>query len=280
MDNSGDMLRVLRWLRIGSWSRVVILTVGATAFTTLVPLMVIYAALSPLAILPKYALGAILLMTAGIPLLLTPPIAFVMLAMLRFLTNMVDKLDQHVKIDPLTGVGCRAYFMNKVRMKLDRGGAFLMIDADHFKKLNDTWGHAVGDEALRAIAEAMQGSAGKHAHVGRLGGEEFGVYLPGADEARASEAAKAIGAAIRAIELRSGNSLIPLTASIGVAVHGGGKPLELLMKTADEFLYEAKHGGRDRFVLRILGAKSQESDISAAPAGAVDEDRRKLRKAA
>ncbi len=271
----GGSFSLLRWMRITTWSRVVLFTVVATAFTTIIPVIVIYSVLSPLAILPKYAIGGIMLMTAMIPLLLTPPLAFVALAILRFLNDTIDKLDYHVKVDPLTGVSCRAYFMNKVRMKLDRGGAFMMVDADHFKKLNDTWGHAVGDEALRAIAEALQASSGKPAHVGRLGGEEFGIYLPGADETRAAAAAIAVGKAIRAIQLHSEGTRIPVTASIGVALHQGGKPLELVMKAADAYLYEAKHGGRDRYVMKDVAAlQTMASQQNAA------DDRREIRDAA
>ena len=91
------------------------------------------------------------------------------------------------RFDGLTGLLTRAYLLGQVRDHLNqhRSGAFLMVDADNFKLINDTFGHDVGDEALKRLADILRAAVSHDALVGRLGGEEFGVFLPGANDADA-----------------------------------------------------------------------------------------------
>ena len=138
------------------------------------------------------------------------------------------------------------------RLRLGHGGAFLMLDADHFKSINDSFGHDVGDAVLRRLAEIMSLSsdlAPGPAFAGRLGGEEFGIFLEGASEEQAGLFAAAICSAIRTRANSVPGCRHPVTVSIGVALHERGDRLEETMKRADVALYQAKNAGRDRFFM-------------------------------
>ena len=184
-----------------------------------------------------------------IPLLITPPIAIVVLNLFRVQTLTIDKVDQYVRYDTLTGVLTRAYLLGKAREILHRGGVFLMVDADHFKAVNDTYGHDVGDEALKRMAEVLRKALSTDALIGRLGGEEFGVFLPGADDAAAAKAASDLCETMRREGQIIAGQQLDLTISIGGAKHISGEQLEKTMKLADTALYQAKRTGRDRYFI-------------------------------
>ncbi|WP_394690106.1 GGDEF domain-containing protein [Hoeflea sp.] len=184
-----------------------------------------------------------------IPLLITPPIAIVILNLFRVQPLTIDKVDHYIRYDTLTGVLTRAYLLGKTRDALPSGGAFLMIDADHFKNVNDTYGHDVGDEALRKTAEILRKGVCGEALIGRLGGEEFGVFLPGATESEAAAAANRLCNLVREEGRVIGGNEIGLTVSIGCAVHRIGNSLENTVKLADEALYQAKRSGLDRYYI-------------------------------
>ncbi len=177
------------------------------------------------------ALG-ILIICAVIPLLIAPPIAFFALSVLRLLTVTIERVDAYVRFDTLTGVLTRAYLLGQMRDQLtSRGkGAFLMVDADHFKQINDTYGHDVGDEALKRLAEVLRTTLHTDALVGRLGGEEFGVFLPGAGDAEAAAAAMSLCAAMRSRGKEIAGHQLGLTISIGGASHRAENNLEATMK--------------------------------------------------
>jgi diguanylate cyclase (GGDEF)-like protein len=152
--------------------------------------------------------------------------------------------------DPLTGLG------NRRRLDRDLGShrstgptAALMVDIDHFKRFNDRYGHARGDDVLRAVGHAI-GSSIRHGDVAyRFGGEEFSVLLPGADEPTAMLIAERVREAVAAVELPAG--IEPVTVSVGVAVDPTphpmpSGPLQDLVEAADSALYVAKRSGRDR----------------------------------
>jgi diguanylate cyclase len=184
-----------------------------------------------------------------IPLLITPPIAIVTLNLFRVQTLTIDKVDHYVRYDTLTGVLTRAYLLGKTRDALSSGGAFLMIDADHFKAINDTHGHDVGDEALKKIAEVLRKALTTDALIGRLGGEEFGVFLPGATDSEAVSAAESLCALMRQEGRVIAGRELNLTVSIGCALHRDENTLEKTIKLADSALYHAKRSGRDRYFL-------------------------------
>jgi diguanylate cyclase (GGDEF)-like protein len=127
----------------------------------------------------------------------------------------------------------------------------LMVDLDHFKKINDVHGHLAGDAVLKAVAATISGQIRGYDSVGRFGGEEFVVVLPGVSESEAVAAAERIRIAVTGIEVTEDNDLISgLSVSIGVALHPAhGNDLEKLISIADAALYRAKNGGRNQVVL-------------------------------
>lgn len=133
-----------------------------------------------------------------------------------------------------------------------RDFAFIIIDLDHFKVVNDTYGHLVGDHALRRVAEILQGELRSVDTLGRHGGEEFAAILPETAEAAALATAERLRVSIEraAVNLKSGDSL-RLTASVGVAVYpGDANSAKELFEEADDSLYAAKHAGRNRTFYR------------------------------
>ena len=155
--------------------------------------------------------------------------------------------------DPLTLVLNRRGFMDLARAEFVRAQrygrplSFLMLDIDNFKRLNDQYGHGVGDEALVTVAKVCQDTQRDSDEIGRLGGEEFGVLLP----ETGAQSAVAVAERLRhAVETQTGPAFTrygPVTISIGVACHSAEHAsLDELIKTADGALYEAKRNGRNR----------------------------------
>jgi diguanylate cyclase (GGDEF)-like protein len=156
--------------------------------------------------------------------------------------------------DGLTGLLNRRAFQELLRSTTARhdrlkDGSFglILLDIDHFKKLNDTHGHPAGDEALRQVARALHDHARAGDEVARYGGEEFAVVLPSADARAAHEIAERLRREIERTSVRFAGGSIRLTASFGVAVWpADGRDPETLLSAADKALYAAKQGGRNR----------------------------------
>ena len=129
-----------------------------------------------------------------------------------------------------------------------------MVDLDYFKRVNDTYGHVAGDVVLKAVADTLRGQVRDYDLVGRFGGEEFAVLLPGTSESGAVTAGErirgAIAAMITEVPLDGTHAEVNgLTVSIGCAVHpSAGDTLEKLLLAADTALYRAKSAGRNRVV--------------------------------
>lgn len=241
----------LPFLRITSTRQIVILLALITLISVAAPVLSIATALAFVPGLPPRAYWGILTLSGIIPLLIAPPIAIGALSILRLLTVAMDHLDACVRYDPLTGVLSRVYLLSQARQQIPTGGSFLMIDADHFKSVNDTYGHDIGDEALKRLASVLKAALPREALVGRLGGEEFGVFLPKLTGSDAEAVADSLCAAMR----RSGKIIagfnINLTISVGVGQHRSENTLEQTMKLADEALYHAKRNGRDRHYIAV-----------------------------
>ncbi len=245
------MDRWLALLRISSTRQVLWGTAAITAIAVAAPVLTFTVVLFFWLRVPTGGALGILAICAAIPLLIAPPISFFALSVLRLLTVTIDRVDAYVRFDTLTGVLTRAYLLGQMRDQLASagGGAFLMIDADHFKKINDTYGHDVGDEALKRLAEVLRTTLTVDALVGRLGGEEFGVFLPGAGDAEAAAAAMSLCEAMRTRGKIIAGQEIAMTISVGGASHRSENSLEATMKLADAALYHAKRSGRDRFFI-------------------------------
>jgi diguanylate cyclase (GGDEF)-like protein len=123
----------------------------------------------------------------------------------------------------------------------------LFIDLDHFKNINDTYGHAVGDEVLIAAAKAIEQGVRKSDIVGRIGGEEFCVFLPSTTLAGAQQLAEHIRIAIENLAIHVAQQDIRITASLGVASSTQGhETIHAIQQHADQAMYEAKRSGRNR----------------------------------
>ncbi|WP_370315556.1 GGDEF domain-containing protein, partial [Thalassolituus sp.] len=128
--------------------------------------------------------------------------------------------------------------------------ACIMIDLDHFKQINDTWGHHAGDEVLVAASKVMMENARPNDEVGRYGGEEFAVLLPGTTLVQAKLIAERLRKRISHMAVEVDGQKIEVTASLGVACYPspGVEAMSDLLKTADKALYEAKETGRNKVV--------------------------------
>ncbi|MDD2734883.1 MAG: GGDEF domain-containing protein [Desulfuromonadaceae bacterium] len=174
-------------------------------------------------------------------------------SMVTLLDESMQKLGFMAHTDPLTGSNNRGYFMERFDAELDRtkryGGVFcfIMLDLDHFKSVNDTRGHAAGDEALRSLCRVLNSSGLRNTDFfGRIGGEEFAIVLP---ETKIQEAVKAAervrGNLENTIVLHEGNEFF-ITASIGVSAYRVGDTRESMLNRADQAMYNAKEIGRNR----------------------------------
>jgi diguanylate cyclase (GGDEF)-like protein len=161
-----------------------------------------------------------------------------------------EAVEARATTDALTGLPNRAYFEELIGL-LGRGRragdalGILMIDIDHFKKLNDRYGHAVGDAVLRGVGWTLRATVRAGDVPARYGGEEFVVVLRHASPERAVEIAERIRYAIRDLDPAAFGIADPVTVSIGVAV-AAATPPRALVERADAALYVAKRGGRDR----------------------------------
>ncbi len=131
----------------------------------------------------------------------------------------------------------------------------IAIDVDHFKRINDTYGHQVGDEALISIAEALKSSTRIEDIPARIGGEEFAILLPDTNRLGGAVLAERIRTAIENKKIVVGGNTLSLTVSLGIASYGadGKESLEEIMNIADKRLYLAKQGGRNRVVVSDEG---------------------------
>ncbi len=152
--------------------------------------------------------------------------------------------------DGLTGLFNRRRFFELAQAEVDgevRPLGAILADIDHFKAVNDTHGHATGDEVLCAVAERMLRVTGDRGVVGRYGGEEFAVLLPGVDLAGARAMAEQIRCAVGGDAVPSASGPLQVTISLGAAeIPADAADLEQLLGEADARLYEAKEAGRDR----------------------------------
>ncbi len=169
------------------------------------------------------------------------------------LKHLETELRQMAATDSLTGLPNRRYFIEQLEQELarlhrDQGrcASVLMLDADHFKKINDTFGHAAGDDVLRHLAALMKNKLRKVDTVGRVGGEEFALILPGAALPAAEAFAERLRMNVAATPVAQEDTAIPITVSIGVAgMRAGDTSANEAMVRADRALYRAKESGRN-----------------------------------
>ena len=162
------------------------------------------------------------------------------------------ELRQEATTDPLTGAGSRRALKDEAGKLVALASrhalplSCITLDVDHFKRINDTYGHAAGDKVLVAIVQAMKAELRQSDFVGRLGGEEFAVLLPQTDLTTAVHVAEKLRLQIKDLLFPGSNPPIMVTASLGVSGFVAGDDVQSLMVRADNATYDAKRAGRDR----------------------------------
>lgn len=165
-----------------------------------------------------------------------------------------EELLRQAHIDYLTGVCNRRHFMERAEQELHRANRYgkqlslLMLDIDHFKQINDRYGHKIGDEVLRRLAHQCQATLRNADILGRLGGEEFAVILPETDIAYAVEVAERLRELMLQAKIPlEGGLPVQFTVSIGVSsLSSSDDNIDVLLNHADMALYKAKNSGRNR----------------------------------
>lgn len=181
--------------------------------------------------------------------------AVALLVLVGFLFWTARRFRDHARTDSMTGISNRRHVMEVAErlfgqsVSTGRALALLLLDIDHFKKINDQHGHDVGDRAIRSIAEQVADLLPPDALFGRVGGEEFMIVLPGHKHRQALALAESIRREVAERTFDARGVTVDLTLSIGVAEYTPQVPrLDELFRIADQALYGAKHQGRDRIV--------------------------------
>lgn len=185
--------------------------------------------------------------TVIIPMMVSAPIGYFIFGREQQIHSLNQELSRQLAEDPLTGAMSRrgffALFKNNVTSS---DSIFMIVDLDHFKAVNDTYGHVAGDAVLRHAVMAMGRVIGDMGHVARLGGEEFAIWLPDMDPLAGRRVATAICTAVACETIDWDGQRISVTASTGASFVRQNQSLELALSKADAALYRAKSGGRDR----------------------------------
>ncbi|MER8571649.1 GGDEF domain-containing protein [Mesorhizobium sp. M1338] len=173
-------------------------------------------------------------------------------AMTVSLSARSETLEHAALTDGLTGMQNRRYFDDALKeyleefRRIEKPVGLMILDLDHFKQVNDTHGHDVGDEVLKAVANCLKDMTRYHDVVARLGGEEFAVVTPNMDADLLGKFAERIRKAIANMSVLSGNVRLKITTSVGLAVWDRKETAEEFYRRADRQLYEAKRQGRNR----------------------------------
>ncbi len=207
-------------------------------------------------------------------LLFTIAIAFILLAMAKERTEHRHKTA--ALIDPLTGLANRRAFLQDGEAQLNRQAtdprptAVMLLDLDHFKSINDRFGHAIGDRVLEIFADVTSGCIRRIDLFGRLGGEEFAALLIDTTRERAQVVAEEIRASFAAAARAVDGRPVESTVSIGIVIsHDAVLDLSALLAQADHALYRAKDNGRDRVEVASIEmildrARRSAADFTAA----------------
>ncbi|MBP0481085.1 GGDEF domain-containing protein [Sagittula salina] len=159
--------------------------------------------------------------------------------------------------DRLTDVSTRDFLFDRVGRDRVVEGIVLMVDIDHFKRVNDSLGHLAGDAALRSVAARLRDRCREEDIVCRFGGEEFLIFLAGSDRARGTRVAEGLRRAVAGAAITWEGRSLDLTISVGAVQKTRSMPFEAAIRSADEALYAAKRLGRNRCVLAWEGAGPQ-----------------------
>ena len=167
------------------------------------------------------------------------------------------ELQEKARVDGLTGLYLRRYFMERLYTEFQRSKRYktdfyiLMLDIDFFKKINDTYGHLVGDKVLVAISKVLSKSVRPGDLIGRYGGEEFIVLLPMVSEEQVLNIAETIRSSVQKTRFNENNFTFSVTISIGISKYQNNTSSNDVISIADKALYQAKQSGRNKIVMDI-----------------------------
>lgn len=232
-------------MRLGMWRA----TLAMTGIVTLLAVLISQAVISVVGHGDRWIAVASATLCS---LVLTPAIGSFILRLVFELDRVRERLTVLATHDDLTGIHNRRHFMAVVQREWDRArryhtpAAMLLIDADHFKRVNDTHGHLCGDELLRSIAKAVGESLRQADVLARFGGEELIVFLPHTDPLGALDVAERVREQVQAVSVAWKDTTMSTTVSIGVAPMRAELPsLDWMIHEADTALYAAKAAGRN-----------------------------------
>jgi diguanylate cyclase (GGDEF)-like protein len=235
------------WVNIIRWT--VFITIGSAAISVAVSELI-------MRVLSQGLNGPGLAAAIVLPVLVGGPTMLFHLIRLHQLRLANQKLQVLASTDWLTACLNRRAFTHQVSDHLTEtpGGAFLVIDADHFKVINDHFGHDRGDEVLQLMAATIKQNSREGDLLGRIGGEEFGVFLKDADRDTTEGIAERIRRAIEGAPFAPDGVTHPLSVSVGGAFYQGRISFTELFRIADQKLYGAKQSGRNRVEVAAIAA--------------------------
>lgn len=184
-----------------------------------------------------------------------------------------EELRRQSMTDPLTGILNRRAVLERLEAEISRAGrentslGLGILDLDHFKQVNDTFGHLAGDEVLKETVERVRGSLRTYDVFGRVGGEEFLVVLPGTPLSGAKGVAERLRRAISQLPMSTHKGLVRVTASLGVTVWTGREGIDSFIERADRALYMAKAKGRNRVEVLVPQEPAEETVSAEADLG-------------
>ncbi len=259
LDCSGARARVKFDFSATGKGRVIAGTSGGTLFCVGTALLIDSTNFNRLS---AEALQFAILFDIMVPVGLAGPMLFLLLHKMRLLAIAHREMSIIATTDSLTEVLNRgafkmmvdAFLRQATEHKTHAVGAFLIVDADHFKSINDRFGHQGGDEALKIIAQTIHKSLRQGDIVGRIGGEEFGVFLPKAGFDQATTVAERIRQQISAAEFPPDERTNQLSVSVGGVAFRGDTAYDELFRRADKCLYSAKSRGRNMVIFEPLAA--------------------------
>lgn len=205
---------------------------------------------------------------------ISPEITFFVLILCQFAIAMFvlilvqERAEQRLialtETDSLTRIRNRHWLMDRLPRQVPAGSGFLVIDIDHFKAVNDQHGHAAGDHVLKTVAQAMAVRLGEGAYFARMGGEEFGLYLPRVSEPELLAAGEMLRQTIESLTISHEGLMLRVTLSVGGAVAHEAMSNKRLVGRADEALYAAKRAGRNQVqIYPVAGELTTSIDAGA-----------------
>ncbi len=160
--------------------------------------------------------------------------------------DLTQELRQLVERDRLTDVATRDYFFSRMEAEPDAYGVSVMVDIDHFKSINDSHGHLVGDAVIRDVAEVLRSCCRAEDIICRFGGEEFVIFLASADKDAGATMAERMRKAVEAHQISADEMTLQATVSVGASLKEHADSITHAIKRADDALYRAKKAGRNR----------------------------------